>query len=207
MVLGRFETYQGLLCNLSGVPGAYEKQMVFMAVGRRGPPEGSFWPFLLPPVRSWRDPEACLPYLRDFHGFRALRTAWFPRCNLPGAPLQVSGGPPEHMKNTWFSRCWDAGGPPDGSFWAFCGPRLVPGGSLKLFYHVKRFRTATLRVQAEPLRKKGFGSTFKEHSYRKYRAPRARVPACHSQGGRRSGLETDSDVQDVNVQEADMLCN
>ena len=44
-----------------------------------GPPEGSFWPFLRPPVRSWRDPEAFLPYLRDFHGFRALRTGWFPR--------------------------------------------------------------------------------------------------------------------------------
>ena len=44
-----------------------------------GPPEGSFWPFLRPPARSWRDPEAFLPYLRDFHGFWALRTGWFPR--------------------------------------------------------------------------------------------------------------------------------
>ena len=61
-VLGRFETSQGLLCNLSGVPGTYE--------------------------------------------------------------------------NMWFSRCWDAGGPPEGSFWFFCGPRLVPDGILKLFFHI-----------------------------------------------------------------------
>ena len=39
-VLGRFETSQGLLCNLSGVPGTYEKRMVFMALGRRGPSRG-----------------------------------------------------------------------------------------------------------------------------------------------------------------------
>ena len=57
-----------------------------------GPPEGSFWPFLRPPVGSWRDPEAFLPYLRDFHGFRALRTGCFPRFwaavgLLPDAPL------------------------------------------------------------------------------------------------------------------------
>ena len=39
-VLGRFETSQGLLCNLSVVPGTYEKQMVFTALGRRGPSRG-----------------------------------------------------------------------------------------------------------------------------------------------------------------------
>ena len=39
-VLGRFETSQGLHCNLSGVPGTYEKHMVFMALGRRGPSRG-----------------------------------------------------------------------------------------------------------------------------------------------------------------------
>ena len=46
---------------------------------------------------------------------------------------------------------------------------------------------AMLRLQAKPLWKKGLGSAPKEQSYRKYRARRARVPACHSQGGRRSG--------------------
>ena len=40
MVLGRFETSQGLRCNLSGVPGTYEKHMVFTALGRRGPSRG-----------------------------------------------------------------------------------------------------------------------------------------------------------------------
>ena len=76
MVLGRFETSQGLLCNLSGVPGTYEKHMVFMALGRRGlsrgvllgrrgPSRGVLLGFLRPPARSWRDPEAFLPYLHD----------------------------------------------------------------------------------------------------------------------------------------------
>ena len=56
-----------------------------------GPPEGSFWPFLRPPVGSWRDPEAFLPYLYGVRRVRALLTSWFswpwgavgpPRCSL-----------------------------------------------------------------------------------------------------------------------------
>ena len=63
MVLGRFETSQGLLCNLSGVPGTYENTHGFHGVGTQGA--------------------------------------------LPRGP---SG--------------------------QFCGPRLVPGGILKLFVHI-----------------------------------------------------------------------
>ena len=38
--LCRFGTSQGLLCNLSGVPGTYEKHVVFTVLGRRVPSRG-----------------------------------------------------------------------------------------------------------------------------------------------------------------------
>ena len=160
------------------------------------------------------------------------------------------------MKNTWFSRSWDAVSPPEGFLWVLSTSQFVPNGFLEVVHHIftvfvgagpswrcvnhmvfavlvrreasqglplgsfwfpvcswrdldsfppylygvrKVPGRAVLRLQAKPLRKKGFGSTFKEQSYRKYRAPRARVPACHSQGGRRSGFETPPG--------ADVLCN
>ena len=91
-------------------------------------------------------------------------------------------------------------GLPFGSFWfPVCSWRDLDSFPTYLYGFRRVPGRAVLRLQAKPLRKKGFGSTFREQSYREYRAPRARVPACHSQGGRRSGFETPPG--------ADILCN
>ena len=105
-----------------------------------------------------------------------------------------------HMVFAVLVPCEASQGLPLGSFWfPVCSWRDLDSFPAYLYGFRRVPGRAMLRLQANPLRKKGFGSTFKVQSYRKYRAPRARVPACHSQGGRRSGFETPPG--------ADMLCN
>ena len=161
----------------------------------------SFWA----PVRSWRD-LYCFPFY--LNGFRAVRALLVWRAFRPCRPLGTRfvlvglvlgsrdsaiprwrGGIPRGSMG--FPRIarhsalpfWLGGIPPDSMkfrpptlAWRACAGVSLPG-------------RAMLRLQAKPLWKTGLGSAPKEHSYRKYRARRARVPACHSQGGRRSGFK------------------
>ena len=105
-VLGRFETSQGLLCDLSGVPGTYEKHMVFTALGRRGPSRGVLLALSAAPGS----------FLAGFWGFSVIcaQFSWGPgppncvvfavlgRCEASQGLLLKFLGSPEHIKNTWF---------------------------------------------------------------------------------------------------------
>ena len=139
-VLGRFETSQGLLCNLSGVPGTYEKHMVFMALGRRGPSRGVLLALFAAPgsflAGSWGFSVICVrfswgPGPPNFVVFAVLG-----RCEASQGLLLNHLGSPEPIKNTWFSWSWDVVGPPTGSHWLLSGSRLVPGQVFIVFIRI-----------------------------------------------------------------------
>ena len=141
-VLGRFETSQGLLCNLSGVPGTYENTWLSWSWDVVGPPKGSHWLLFGSRLVPGQVFTVFYPYLDGFRGVRALLTLWFsqswgvaraprgsletllsiPGSFLPGTlsvfsyiyAVSVGSGPSRHAVKHMAFMGWDAVRPPKG---------------------------------------------------------------------------------------------